>query len=431
MSDGRKTVREPIAAQSGTPAAAQDGIRRAMRRYFTVWLAHSFAGGFMFGVYPIFLRSRGLDQFEMNSVLAVYFTVTFLTDVPTGAFADALGRRRSFMLGCALRTAAFLVYFFAHHYPMFLLGESIDGIGTTFCNGAIDAWGVDTLDDAGYEGAKDRLFSRIMQLNNFGFMASAVIGAYVADVNIAWPWLFGAVGYFCSGIIGAALMRDRPRPGARVDLAAIAAQIASRVGNGLREGFQRRNVLLLSLANGIFFAAWAPYWLQWPQFFSDSFGAGIWVVGWVFAFFAIGRMAGAETMIRVGGDEIRRANRAIILVGAAAVLLFAGGSAGRRPAVVLAILFTMNYCVGALLPMAQSWLNEQIGAEERATLLSFNSTFATIGGSIGLLASGAIADHAGIQVAWRFSALVSLAAAPCYFAIRGRSSAKPATGLTG
>jgi MFS family permease len=260
-------------------------------------------------------------------------------------------------------------------------------------------------------------------------MASAIIGAYVADINIAWPWLLGAAGYFGSGIIGAALMGDRPRAAARVDFAAIAAQIARRVGDGLREGFRRRNVLLLSLANGIFFAAWAPYWLQWPQFFSDSFGAGIWVVGWVFAFFAVGRMAGAETMIRLGGDQIRRANRVIILVGACALLLFAGGSVGRRPFAVLAILFTMNCCVGALLPMAQSWLNEQIGAAERATLLSFNSTFATIGGSIGLLASGAIADRAGIQVAWQFSALVSLMAAPCYLAMRGRSHAESPAGV--
>ena len=133
-------------------------IRSILRRYYGVWAIYSFGGGFLYGVYPLFLRSRGLDQFQMNSVLAAYFFVTFLTDVPTGAFADALGRRRSFVLGCALRFAAFLTYFFAHHYAFFLIAESIDGIGTTFCNGAIDAWGVDALDAGGYARPKDRLF---------------------------------------------------------------------------------------------------------------------------------------------------------------------------------------------------------------------------------------------------------------------------------
>ena len=74
-------------------------IRGIIRRYYTVWWMYAVAGGFMFGVYPIFLKSRGLSQFEINSVLATYFVVLFITDVPTGAFADALGRRRSFVLG--------------------------------------------------------------------------------------------------------------------------------------------------------------------------------------------------------------------------------------------------------------------------------------------------------------------------------------------
>src|SRR5207247_501770 len=77
-----------------------------VRRYYGVWLAYSLAGGFLGGVYPLFLRARGLNQFEINSVLAVYFAVAFLFDVPTGAFADAPGRRRSFMVVCLLRCLA-------------------------------------------------------------------------------------------------------------------------------------------------------------------------------------------------------------------------------------------------------------------------------------------------------------------------------------
>ena len=41
-----------------------------MRRYFAVWWIYSFGGGFLFGVYPLFLRARGLNQLQMNSVLA-------------------------------------------------------------------------------------------------------------------------------------------------------------------------------------------------------------------------------------------------------------------------------------------------------------------------------------------------------------------------
>ncbi len=243
---------------------ANGAVRGITRRYYAVWLIYSLAGGFLFGVYPIFLHSRGLDQFEINSVLAAYFVVLFLTDVPTGAFADALGRRRSFVLGTALRACAFVVYFFARHYWVFLIAESIDGIGTTFGNGAIDAWGVDALDMAGYEGLKDRLFSRIMQLTTIGFMVSAIFGAYIADINIAWPWLCGAAGYVISAAIGYSLMTGEKPNSEGVHLLAIPGMIVRRVISGFSAGFDSKVVLMLSAAGAIQVAAWSPYWLEWP-----------------------------------------------------------------------------------------------------------------------------------------------------------------------
>jgi MFS family permease len=400
------------------------GVRQVLRRYYAVWAAYSLASGFLFGVYPIFLRSRGLSQLEMNTVLATYFAVTFLTDVPTGALADALGRRRSLILGCMLRSLAFIVYFFAHRYAVFLVAESIDGIGTTFCNGAIDAWGVDALDLAGFAGTKDRMFSRASQLSNVGFMISAVIGDYAADINLTWPWILGAVGYAISAVLGARLMREGAHHHVRIDFAALPAMVSQRVIRGLKQGFRRRTIFLLSLASGACFAAWAPYWLEWQQFFNDTYGVGIWIIGWIFSLLTLARLAGAEAVVRLGGDPSQRGRRLSVLTAFGAIFIFAAGAVGHRPNLVLILLFGFNLCTGALFPMAQSWLNEQIGAGERATLLSFSNTFSTLGGSIGLLVGGVLADRAGIQAAWQLSGVISLAALPCYLALRRTGGAE-------
>jgi MFS family permease len=81
--------------------------------------------------------------------------------------------------------------------------------------------------------------------------------------------------------------------------------------------------------------------------------------------------------------------------------------------------------MGAVLPFAQSWVNEEIAADQRATLLSFRSTFETLGGSLGLIVTGAIADRTGIPSAWRFAGLLTLATLPCYLALRGRPVEPP------
>jgi MFS family permease len=395
-------------------------IKGIIRRYYVVWLMYSFAGGFLFGVYPIFLKSRGLTQFQINSVLATYFVILFFTDVPTGAFADVLGRRRSFVAGTLLRVTAFIVYFCAHHYYVFLVAESIDGIGTTFCNGAIDAWGVDALDEAGYEALKDRLFSRISQISNAAYMGSAMIGAYVADIDIAWPWLLGAAGFLLSCVVGALLMKGEKRGGAHLELRSIPLHIAQQVRNGIQLGLGAETVLKLSLAGAVTFAAWAPYWLEWPIMFNARFSRGIWIIGWIYSGLTIARMIGAEVAIRIGCDEYARAGRVTLLLIVASVMLFVAGVFGHRPLLSLAMLFVMNLATGAMLPLLQSWFNEQIESSQRTTLLSFSTTFQTLGGSLGLLLGGVVADTSGIPFAWQIAGLISLLAAPIYWSLRPR-----------
>ena len=122
-------------------------IRDITRRYYTVWGLYSFAGGFLYGVYPLFLRSRGLTSSKSTACWRRYFVVMFLTDVPTGAFADALDRRRSFVLGLRDAGRRLPVYFFAHHYLRVRDRREYRRHRHDVGNGAIDAWGVDALDD--------------------------------------------------------------------------------------------------------------------------------------------------------------------------------------------------------------------------------------------------------------------------------------------
>jgi MFS family permease len=400
-------------------------IRDITRRYYAIWWSYALANGVLFGVYPLFLRARGLDQFQINSVLATYFAVSLLTDLPTGAFADAIGRRGAFLLGCLVRSSAFLVYFFAHTWRVFLVAECIDGLGTTFCNGAIDAWGVDALDAAGFQGMKDRLFSRIAQITNGAFMMAAVIGAYIADLDIAWPWILGAAGYLVSAAVAARLMRGGRRGGGSIDGVTLRSLMTARVRDGLRQGFGRRPLFLLSLAGAIQVAAWAPYWLEWPQFFVDSYGVGVWIIGWIYSALTAARLLGAEAVNRAAVGASTRAGLLATLVASASALLFAAGLASGHATAVLLLLFACNLCTGAMQPLMQTWFNEHIRADERATMLSFGSTLATLGGAVGLLLGGWVADVAGVPVAWRIAGLLSLPAAACYWALREPASRSP------
>jgi hypothetical protein len=72
------------------------------------------------------LHSRGLDQFRINCVAATFTVTGFLSEVPTGAFADQLSRRSSFVLGWSLRaTTSFAIYIVSPGFGVFLLADAL------------------------------------------------------------------------------------------------------------------------------------------------------------------------------------------------------------------------------------------------------------------------------------------------------------------
>lgn len=60
----------PTSGPSGHPREDSRAIRSITHRYWTVWALSGFAPSFTFAIYPLFLLSRGLDQFQINLVAA-------------------------------------------------------------------------------------------------------------------------------------------------------------------------------------------------------------------------------------------------------------------------------------------------------------------------------------------------------------------------
>jgi MFS family permease len=399
-------------------------IRGITRRYYVMRLFDAIGPSFIFGIYPLFMHARGLNQFQMNCVAATFFLMTFMTDIPTGAFADAVGRRVSYVLGCALSVGAFVIYFFAFRIQLFFIGEIVDAVGGTLRNGALDAWAVDALDDAGHVGTKDVIFSRVSQVWRFGAMTGALVGAYAARADIALPWLLGAAGQVAMGIAALILMRGEKRRGIRPTIHTIGAQVRERVIGGVREGVSNRIILLLAIANAVTLAAWAPYWFEWPQFFNAGFNSGPQVVGWVFALFAVAGMIGAEVTARWEPAPSRRALLLGLGVAIQGSFFFMAGVFNHRTWLVMGLFFAANMAAGSLGPVYLSWYNEEIDESRRATMLSFQTTFATFGSAAGLPIGGAIADRFGLAIAWKFGGVLSILASPFYLALRGRPHAE-------
>src|SRR2546430_15737228 len=124
-------------------------MTRTERIFYLLFGGYSLAQFFLAPVYPLFLLSRGLDLLQINLILAIYLITVFVFEVPTGALADTAGRRFCFVLGCATRTAAFLLYSRTRSFADCAVAEFIDAVGTTLVSGALEAWAVDGVQAEG------------------------------------------------------------------------------------------------------------------------------------------------------------------------------------------------------------------------------------------------------------------------------------------
>src|SRR5262245_3436857 len=190
-------------------------MTRSERSYYLLSGSYNLAQFFIAPIYPLFLLSRGLDLFQLNPVLATYGITVVLFEVPTGAVADVAGRRLSFVLGCAIRTAAYLLYTRVQHFSDCVVAEFLDAIGTTFVSGALDAWAVDAVRAGGDTRPMDGMFARAAVISRSLMIAGGLAGGYLAEMTLILPWVVAASLFAASGLAGCVLMREPPAVGAR------------------------------------------------------------------------------------------------------------------------------------------------------------------------------------------------------------------------
>src|SRR3989337_3072494 len=133
-----------------------DLARRVQRTYLGLLLGNTLAASFIWGVNTLFLLDAGLTNLEAFAANAFFTAGMVLFEVPTGVVADTWGRRTSYLLGTLTLAASTLLYYFMWQFQapfvLWAIVSALLGLGFTFFSGAVEAWLVDALHAADYEG---------------------------------------------------------------------------------------------------------------------------------------------------------------------------------------------------------------------------------------------------------------------------------------
>lgn len=405
---------------------------RVQRVYLTLLLGNTLAASFIWGINTLFLLDAGLSNTEAFAANAFFTAGMVLFEVPTGVIADTWGRRVSYLLGTVTLSVATLLYFFMWQveapFWAWAVVSVLIGLGFTFFSGAVEAWLVDALRAAEFEGPLETVLGRGQMVSGIAMLGGSVLGGVVAQVtNLGVPFLMRVAVLLLMFMVAARMMHDvgfTPRR-ATHPLRETKAVLAASIEHGLRKRPVRFVMLAAPFSTGVgiyVFYALQPFLLELygdPEAYS--------IAGLAAAIVAGSQIAGGFAAPRIRGLFHRRTTPLLLNAVAGAVLLTMLGLVDSFW-LALVLLAVIGLLFAASMPIRSAYLNDMIPSQQRATVLSFDSLMGSSGGVVIQPVLGRAADVWSYGTSFVVAGAIQLVALP--FLLLSRRERAPADTAT-
>lgn len=401
-----------------------------LRRLYGLLTLRWLGTGLIIPFFVLIMQERKLSLGEIGFALAFYGATVVILELPTGSFADSVGRRPTLLLAAAAMLAGEAVFLFAGDLAVFVVAWVLLGFGRALDSGALNAWFVDAAIAIDPEVDLRQALSGAGAIGAGAVAVGALLGGAL-PVLLSAAGLTGSAAGLMVPLVGsmvvtlayavaiAALVHEPPRHGEGSTLRDALADIPAVLRSGGRTAVTNRAVRPLLLAMVVMGLAISSLETLWQPRFNELLdgyeGNTMWfgVLG-AAAFFgaALGALAAPRLSKVFAGSGARTASAAQAAVGVTIVAL---GVAGTVP--LAAVLFTVTYVfVGVRGPLHEEMLHRQVSGGGRSTMLSLDSLALQIGGIAGAAFAGVLAGSRGIPVTWVVVGAVTVASALLYLA---------------
>ena len=340
----------------------------------------------VFPVYALLFTDAGLSTGQVSSLFIIWSATHVLLEVPSGAWADTVPRRRLLVLGAALYTGCFALWTAVPTYAAFAGGFVLWGLSGSLVSGTYEAYVYDHLHARAATASYRRVIAAgetsALVLNLVATAAAAPIVAVWGLVGAGWASVLvcvGATGARPDAAPGRAAARTRAEARTRTtpDIGYLAMLRA-----GLAESLHPR------VARAVLLAALVPAFLAFDEYFgllAVDVGASLTWVPLLVALTVAAQAVGAALAPRL---PMHRLGPVLVVAG----LLVAAGAAAARPLGFVAVAVGYGALQAAIV-VAETDLQHRIEGRARATVTSVSGLLSELG-AIGLYAFVALGSAA-------------------------------------
>ena len=320
-------------------------------------------------IWLIYLATRGYSPFAIGLFEMVFHIAKFLAEVPTGIFADLVGRRAS-LVASSVFGAVSAALFLIPTPTIIALSFVCSGISWAFKGGAQEAvvWTLasESAGDGDVAHRYSRLYSRFLVLTLIAAALGAGASGFLLHWNTALPFVIRSVGVALSGIpllLMPALRPERPDVAERVH---VLAHLRAGLGAAWRSPLLL-GLLLLSALEGTVFTTSNYY----TQLYFHGLGYSAAAIGVIFGVGAVLDFLYTGSAPRLLGLVRRRWLIPALVAGVALGLLLMSGA---QPIVgLVGFLLVFRASDALFVPAISTAINARAPEAQRATVLSLET----------------------------------------------------------
>ncbi len=349
-------------------------------------------------IVTLFYLLHELSFTEIFLIASYYKIAVAFFEVPTGAFADKYGHKKSVLLGLIVFGIGLIAYPVYSGFWYFILIETFLAIGATLLSGADESLFYDSLKKLDREKEYTTLLGRAKQYAFLSQFIGAIVSSILYTINPMFPFFISGILTLVGFIIFSQFVdvESNEKEESKISYFDQIKETGKYIFNHKKI---RTIILYSSLINMIFLSlvhTYAPYFL--------SVGIKEEYFGVIFAFFNIIALISS----RYNDKYIRFAKSnsliflSIILIISYLILGFVSIPIG-----IIGIIFQQVYR-GISSTTINKYVNKNSPSAKRATILSYLSLSSTLFGGIFGVILGIIMDNYNINQSYLIMAVIMI-----------------------